>query len=351
MGRLRNVVVNTPMDQGLPFYILNAILSTPQLDSIQFGPSMCYPVKLDPSFPKDFQFTSPVCSLTSFRRTLQSFERYSWAQAEADLLHGLFNQIHHTLQIAEMPSDTAPLRAFMENDWMCLRELILRGGPRQSSKPMVEILGRMPNLRVLKLELAQRSGEGPRRVCPPGWAGGLPWPKLEVLTVSYPHPDDGLYSHLPSSLQELTLRCFPRRYVAAATGREGEFMRSHMYDSGWCPSPPSSSAMILGMLRRCGSSLVRLRHLDIEFEESEEDVQLLRHIATAFPTLTFLQFLRYRKSSEHPQHTTSWVSTTNTRIYLCQLIICTEDCPWACPRASDASTTSSGSSRLGTHER
>lgn len=259
---------------------------------------------------------SPVCSLTLFRRTLQSFESYSRAQAEADLLHGLFNQIHHTLQVAEMPSETAPLRAFMNNDWPCLCELILRGGSQQSSKPMVEILGRMPNLRVLKLELARRSGEGPRRVCPPGWAGAFPWPKLEVLTVSYPHPDDGLYSHLPSSLQELTLRCFPRHYVATATGKEGEFMRRHMYDSGWCSSLPSSSAEILGILRRCGSSLVRLRHLDIEFEESEEDVQLLRHIATTFSTLTFLQFLRYRKSPDHPRQTTSWVSTTKTSIHL-----------------------------------
>ncbi|EIW63417.1 uncharacterized protein TRAVEDRAFT_34554 [Trametes versicolor FP-101664 SS1] len=305
MGRLRNLVVNTSFNQGLPFYILNAILSTPQLESVQFGPSMCYPVKLDPSFPKDLQFTSPVCSLTSFRRTLQSFERYSRAQAEADLLHCLFNQFHHTLQIAEMPSDTAPLRVLINNDWPCLRELILRGGSQQSSKPMVQILGRMPNLRVLKLELAQRSGEGPRRVCPPGWAGGFPWPNLEVLTVSYPHPDDGLYAHLPSSLQELTLRCFPRHYVATATGKEGDFMRRHMYDSGWCSSLPSSSAEILGVLCRCSSSLVCLRHLDIEFEESDEDIQLLRYIATAFSTLTFLQFLRYRKSSEHPQHTTS----------------------------------------------
>ncbi|OJT06357.1 hypothetical protein TRAPUB_2819 [Trametes pubescens] len=316
MERLRNAIINTAIGHGLPFYILNAILSTPQLESVQLGPSMCISAGLDPSFPKQLLLADPAISLTSFRRTLPSYERYSKSQEEVDLLGCLFNEIHHTLQIVEMPSDTAPLKAFAQNDWPCLRELVLRGGSqRKSSKAMVKILGRMPNLRILKLELAQRPGEGPHRVCPPGWVGGFPWPKLEVLTVSYPHPDDELYALSPNSLLELTLRCFPRHYVAAATGREGQFMRRRMDDSGWCSSLPSS-AEILGILRRCGSSLFRLRHLDIEFEESEEDIQLLRHITTAFSTLTFFQFLRYHKVLKHHRHTASWVSTSNNSNHL-----------------------------------
>lgn len=245
----------------------------------------------------------PLFPLTVFRRSLPSYQRCSREPAEADFLSCLFKHAHATLQVAEMSSDTAPLRAFRNHDWPCLRELVLRGGPRRSSRAyLVESLTRMPNLRILKLELAQRSGAGLQRICPPGWTGGCPWPNREVLTVSNPHPDDELYEHLPDSLQELTIRCFPRHYIATERDREGAFMGNF----GWEPSLPTSADM-LQILRRCGTSLHRLRHLDIEFEESGEDVQLLRHIAATFPTLAFLQFHRYHKSPENRART-SWVS-------------------------------------------
>lgn len=317
MTRLQNLVVNIELGNGLPFYILDAILSAPQLSSIQCGPSMCLPVEQDPTFPKCLRLSAAVSSLTVFRRSLPSYQRCSREPAEADFLSCLFKHAHTTLQVAEMPSDTAPLRAFRNHDWPCLRELVLRGGPRRSSCAyLVESLTRMPNLRVLKLELAQRSGAGLQRICPPGWAGGCPWPNLEVLTVSNPHPDDELFEHLPDSLQELTIRCFPRHYVAAEPDREGVFM-GHF---GWEKSLPTSADM-LHILHRCGTSLHRLRHLDIEFEESGEDVQLLRHIAATFPTLAFLQFHRYHKAPENRART-SWVSIMEEGLLLLADSIC-----------------------------
>lgn len=303
MTRLQNLVVDMELGNGLSFYILDAILSAPQLSSIQCGPSMCLPAEQDPTLPKRLRLSAAVSSLTVFRRSLPSYRPCSREPAEADFVSCLFKHVHATLQVAEMPSDTAPLRAFRNHDWPCLRELVLRGGPRRSSRAyLVESLTRMPNLRILKLELGQRSGAGLQRICPPGWTGGCPWPNLEVLTVSNPHPDDELYEHLPDSLQELTIRCFPRHYVAAEPDREGAFM-GHF---GWEPSLPTSADM-LQILRRCGTLLDRLRHLDIEFEESGEDLQLLRHIAATFPTLAFLQFHRYHKSPEDRART-SWVS-------------------------------------------
>lgn len=308
MTGLRNLVVDTIASGGLPFYLLDAILSAPQLCSIQFGSSICLPVEQDASFPKRLRLTGPVPPITIFRRSLPSYQPYQRTAAEADLLYRLFKQIHSTLQVAEMTSDTAPLRAFRDNDWPCLDELVLRGGPRRSSCAfVVENLTRMPNLRVLKLELAQRSGVGVQRICPPDWSGGCPWPRLEVLTVSHPHVDDELYAHLPGSLRELTLRCFPRHYVAAAPTAEGRYMAPR----GWESSLPTSAEM-LRILRRCGSSLIHLRHLDIEFEESEEDLPLLRHIANALPTLTFLQILRYHRDCERRR--TDWVSTTSVSL-------------------------------------
>ncbi|EIW58028.1 uncharacterized protein TRAVEDRAFT_49042 [Trametes versicolor FP-101664 SS1] len=302
MTRLRNLVIYNTLGNGLPFYILDAIFSAPQLCSVECGPSMCLPTEKDPSFPRRPRLTGPVPPITTFRRVLSTHQRSLREPAEATFLACLFNHIHTTLQVAEMPSDTAPLGALRSHDWPRLHELILRGGPRRSScAHVIENLTRMPNLRVLKLELAQRSGAGLQRICPPGWTGGCPWPKLEVLTISNPHPDDDLYDHLPDSLQELTIRCFPRYYLATAPDEEGAFI-AHF---GWESSLPTSANM-LHILRRCGPSLRHLRHLDIEFEESGEDVQLLRHISSTFPMLAFLQFLRYHQNPQHGTPT-SWV--------------------------------------------
>lgn len=305
MERLRNVVINFSHEDALPFWVLDAILSMPQLDSVRFGRSICLPGEQDLSIPKRLRLTGPAAPLTSFRRPLPSHAECLRISAEADLLHCLFKHLHRTLQVVEIPSHTAPLRAFRSNDWKYLRELVLRGGPRRSSCAyMAENLTRMPNLRILKLELAQSKRAGPQYIFPPGWAGGCPWPKLEVLLVANPHPDDELYDHLSSSLEELTLRCFPRYYTVNGPKTHDVY---NMERNHWAVSLLTSTEM-LRLLRRCGDSLVRLRYLDMEFAAFSEDAPLLRHVAAAFPSLTFLQFWRYHTDVEC-NDAASWVST------------------------------------------
>lgn len=305
MTRLQTVVVDRDAvtSSGLPFWVLDAIFSTPQLRSVDFGPSMCLSAREDLSTPQHIRLTGPVPPLVSFRRALPSYKMYSREPAEVALLYDVFKQLHATLQVAEMPSETAPLRAFRKNEWPHLRELVLRGGPRRASRVfMIENLVRMPNLRILKLELAQRCGAGPQPICPPGWAGGCPWPNLEVLTVASAHPDDELFAHLPGGLQELTIRCYPRHFALDAPKTQEAAIAEHQrWDSSLL-----TSHELLRIFRRCGT-LVCLRHLDIEFATSSEDTALLSRIATAFPSLRFLQFLRYCKDSKH--NAAPWVST------------------------------------------
>lgn len=308
MKRLRGVVVDTGPGAGLPFWVLDAIFSTPQVRSVQFGPSICLHLEDDCSVPKHLRLTGPVASLTSFRRPLRSGAPYSQKPEEADFLFYLFKQIHRTIEVVEMPIETAPLRAFRRRDWPCLRELVLRGGPRRSARAfMLEHLTRMPNLRVLKLELAYSSEAGPQPIIPPGWTGGCPWPNLEVLMVSNPHPDDELYANLPDSLQELSIRCYPRHYVLECPETE-EFDVMEMNRWG---SSLLTSAEMLRVLRRCGVSLTRLRHLEVELAASSEDIGLFRHIAAAFPSLAFLQILRY--CTDTAQDVASWVNMFASR--------------------------------------
>ncbi len=305
MERLQTVIIDTVATSGLPFWVLDAIFSTPQLRTVQTGPSVCIPAAQDVAVPKHPRLTGPVAPLTSFRRPLSSYERYSQAPAEANFLRCLFKHIHRTLEVAEMSSDTAPVRAFRRNDWLCLRELVLRGGPPRFHPRafMIENLLRMPNLRILKLELAH-SQAGPSCICPPGWAGGCPWPNLEVLKISNPHADDEMYAHLPHTLQELTLCCFPRHYAL-----EHSTWDAYNVDArSWGISLLTSDEM-LRILHRCRTPLIRLRHLDIEFAASPTDTSLLHHIATAFPALTSLQFCRYRAALE--RDAASWVCTFN----------------------------------------
>ncbi|EIW58027.1 uncharacterized protein TRAVEDRAFT_29872, partial [Trametes versicolor FP-101664 SS1] len=48
---------------GIPFYILDAVFSAPQLSTVQCGPSICLPAEQDPSFPKRLRLSGPVAPL------------------------------------------------------------------------------------------------------------------------------------------------------------------------------------------------------------------------------------------------------------------------------------------------
>lgn len=146
----------------------------------------------------------------------------------------------------------------------------------------------MPTLGELTLETACASKMGRNLFCPLGWTGPCPWPELTSLAVSYPHPSDPLYAHLPYTLRSLTLRCWPRHYVTLLP-HEAHYVVDKM---GW-DSPILSSSELLQILSRCPPS--NLEELELEFEEDGHDLELFALIPLIFPNLVKLTVLRYRK--------------------------------------------------------
>ncbi|KAI0706529.1 hypothetical protein C8Q76DRAFT_800944 [Earliella scabrosa] len=150
----------------------------------------------------------------------------------------------------------------------------------------------MPELTTLTLELAQLNNI-PRQALwsSPVTSTEFPCPKLQSLVVSYPHPDDELYGHLPSHLRKLSLKCWPRHYLYLLS--HDKWKHGGM---GWF-SPILTSSEMLRILEQ--SSLPQLQELDVECIADEDDAALWRYIPSAFPRLHYLRIHRYRDRSRH----------------------------------------------------
>ncbi|KAI0641500.1 hypothetical protein C8Q79DRAFT_1014426 [Trametes meyenii] len=156
----------------------------------------------------------------------------------------------------------------------------------------------MSNLRVLKLDIAVPNGHKNWPVWPSSIpitfndrSTDSPWPDLKYLSVSFPHPNDELYAHLPRGLRTLSLRSLPHYWqhrIGWSWGSRamGQIMRR----LGWSyPIPTASEA--LSILQRCRTP--GLSQLQLEYRIDDEETALLRTIAHAFPGLAHLEIARY----------------------------------------------------------
>ncbi|KAI0751518.1 hypothetical protein C8Q80DRAFT_1268740 [Daedaleopsis nitida] len=221
-----------------------------------------------------------VAPLTSLylRRTDFRFPPRAAQREDVRVLAALLSHVHSSLETLHLPSELISLEALREYDWPRLRELRLRG--ERQSNPAIAVLptlSDMRTLRTLKLELAQTEDHGSERqsMGPCGDTSGhcFPWRDLEILTVSYPHPEDECYQSLPSTLRRLDLRCWPRHYLHILPHD-----RRSITDVLKWHSPILASSEMLDILRRCRTSDAWsiLRQLDLEFREDHMDPALFR---------------------------------------------------------------------------
>ena len=202
-----------------------------------------------------------------------------------------------SLTTLELPLESFDLYVMSHNRWPCLHELRLTG-EYSSLIPLVSILHNQPVLRVLQLKLTPLAGSNMPPIWPPRYVftdERCPsWPELDTLTISYPHADDELFSHVPPTMRSLSLRCWPHHSTYQWTG--GHHHDWINIEQRWSCSVPTSS-YLLRLLKRCGP-LLRLEHLEIEYRADDQDAALLSHITTAFPSLASLKIYRYRATGD-----------------------------------------------------
>ncbi|KAI0643913.1 hypothetical protein C8Q79DRAFT_161193 [Trametes meyenii] len=285
MPGLRAVTLASSINTSHGFSLagLRAILSVPQLEVL----SVRGPALVPELLTGDVVCLDTIPALTSLQYCFAKRRPRSDAvyPSERQTIELILRQLHDTLQTLFLPVELMPFFELSTFHWPALRELRLRGEYdclKAGCSPIISFLGNMPQLRILALELALPTDQGPTPIWPEDLLVDLPWPLLEELTVSFPVTDDAIYSNLPPTLRRLSLVCYPH------------YMRNlPMYTaSGRWHSPLISASDVLSILRKCHLPL--LTKLKLEYQEDWAEEQLLRHVGVAFPELVCLKIFRNR---------------------------------------------------------
>ncbi|KAI0671347.1 hypothetical protein C8Q78DRAFT_972941 [Trametes maxima] len=295
MPRLFKVVFLDQRELGIPWPILDVVLSTPHLRAVEVRGQLYRPKSLPPKKPH-FQ-PAPIISFTyspdDFRLPPRSHS------SEKRVLAILLERLSATLEVLSIPSECAPFTGMIRWDWPCLRELHIRGDAHRLCRahtPLVSILSRMRLLRVLSLKIMHSFKYQPGPIWPSGYdVARFPWPELESFTVTWVHPDDQVFNHLPPSLRHLSIRAWPRLYTLTQKLEELSMRIIIPNRPPWLLTAPLSSGT-LQVLRKCHS--VPLHRLELEYLVDEDDMEMFQYIVSAYPLLRTLQVHRYRDQGD-----------------------------------------------------
>ncbi|KAI0671346.1 hypothetical protein C8Q78DRAFT_1028433 [Trametes maxima] len=296
MPRLFKVVFLDKRELGIPWPILDTVLSTPHLRVVEVRGRLYRPQSLAPKKPR-FQ-PAPITTFAYYPKDYRLPPRSH--SSEKRVLAILLERLSATLEVLFVPSECAPFTGMIRWDWPCLRELYIRGDVHRLCRahaPLVSILSRMRLLRVLSLKIMHSFKCRPVPIWPSGYDfPRFPWPELQSFTVTWAHPDDQVFDHLPSSLRHLSIRAWPHLYNL--TQKLKELSMKVMVSSlpPWRLTAPESSN-VLRVLRRCRG--MQLDRLELEYLVCEDEITMFRYIATAYPLLRTLQVHRYPNGSNH----------------------------------------------------
>ncbi|EIW60817.1 uncharacterized protein TRAVEDRAFT_71095 [Trametes versicolor FP-101664 SS1] len=297
---LRKVVIISSHDPppcvsfvyGISWAVVKAIISARGLQELDLdGHFFCLN-----TFAPDPDFTP--APLTTFRctiphRRLVPVTRAFSTQTEA--LAFVLERLRHSLEHLSLTIDIAPLDMIRDADWPRLRSLHLAGDilPTTHSLPWVSILRHMPRLRVLSLRAAVPDDidhlTTHQIVWPPDTLlDTLPWPELEDLEVTYPDPEDRLFSHLPSTLRSLSIGRFA--FFAHHNWALDEWEQQYSRPQD-VPMPRASE--VLQIARKCNTPNLRTLKLEYLADGDASEDELLACIPAAFPRLESLRLCRY----------------------------------------------------------
>ena len=281
MPRLRSIHIGFRWkdEHGLSWDALEAILSASQLREVTIQTYLVCP-RGAPA--RDMPLKNSA-QLTTFRHVRYTSHSVLHEDAQRTSLAIVVGSLNLYLERLRLPSDLAPIPTLRSLPWPRLRELKLDGvWPPHLDTPLIHIISEMPVLRTLALETALPCDMERQAVWPRGSSLRFPFPELEELVVSFPHPEDQLYSHLPPTLRSLSLRCCPHHCVYVWTP-----------DTCMCwHSPISRASELLRILSSV--KLPLLRQLQLEYIADHGDAALLDTVSDSFPHLSSLEIHRFR---------------------------------------------------------
>ena len=288
MPRLDTIIILDSKNFGVPWVIFATMLSTPQLRVFEIRGRIHR--AFDRLAKPPYQSFAP---LRAFRYVPDHIDTpVRIGPTEKRMLVILLEKVSATLETLVLPSESVPLRLMNLWEWPNLRELRLRGDSRPIHRcrtPLVSVFGRMPRLHTLSLLLAhsKKSPLGPL------WPAhseckSLPWAELKSLTLSWIHPDDLIFAHLPPTLRHLSFRAWPRLFIMYYDAHRLWAERVH-----WKLKAPKS-AQISRILPLCPSA--NLERIELEYVADSAELELLRRIPDIAPRLEWLQIIRYRSA-------------------------------------------------------
>ncbi|KAI0632928.1 hypothetical protein C8Q77DRAFT_856074 [Trametes polyzona] len=294
---LRAVTFERPA-HAIPWSVFEVCFSYPNIKAIRFDPSarytkvMQYPHSLSPGASSVEELHYPASVVLPQPAATRGFPstplEKQWA-LESAYLSSLVLSMHHTVRSLSLPLETAPLADMATVDWPSLQMLSLEGvTPRDVNRQLrlhlPVVLHRTCGLRHLIL-----NGALPRSTTGRGCILGHHMPPgsepldLRSLVLSYPDPNDAIFSASMPHLLYLSLRDWPRHYDFRVLSFYHSFYRS----------PLLSATETLSILERLRSS--ELKTLELVYRADEADDDLLNHVVTAFPKLRYLEIHRYRQ--------------------------------------------------------
>ncbi|KAI0711825.1 hypothetical protein C8T65DRAFT_807425 [Cerioporus squamosus] len=201
--------------------------------------------------------------------------------SEVEAVRMVVSKVHASLEVLKLPMETMPLDVMFGLCWPQLHHLNLHGdSPPQYPIPLIAVICRMPQSRILTLELTILPNMSRQCIWPPNWTVDDALPQIDELTVAHPHPEDLLYTHLPSSIRRLSLCCAP--CCALQLWFPDDYRR-------W-KSPLPSASELLRILS--GSTLPHLTHLGVDFNPDGREEELMQHLSDAHPHLSSIELHR-----------------------------------------------------------
>ncbi|OBZ67535.1 hypothetical protein A0H81_12508 [Grifola frondosa] len=195
-----------------------------------------------------------------------------------------------SLESIRIPSETAQYSLMAARLWPRLQQMTLYGfnpGPDVSFLSLLALLAVMPSMTSLTLKLAQNMEE-PHSCSGPEAPEELDLSNLRQFTMSYPHPDDEIFAHLPSELRGISLRDSPRYYIC------------DMYMMIPNRAPLLSGIDLLRILDI--RTFAALERLEIVYRADSSDLQVIESIVDMFPQLRSLEIHRYPSHDKERSH-------------------------------------------------